>query len=88
MVPEFADKFLQGAVGGADADVVSDDIVGGDGDRCGLSIKHDSSGEGVLAPGGEGVLVEFVDSAGVIVVRAGGKGRPAGGIVDGGGGGA
>ena len=76
MVPEFADEFVESAVGGADADVVADDVVGGDGD--------DAPGERVFAPGGEGVLVEFVDTAGVIVVRAGGEGSPAGGVVDGG----
>ena len=80
MVPEGADEFIEGAVGGADADVVADHVVGGDAD--------DAPGDGVFAPGGEGVLVELLDAGGVVVVGAGGEGGPAGGVVDGGGNGA
>jgi hypothetical protein len=47
--------------------------------------KRDSLGEGVLAPGGEGVLVEVVDAGWVVVVWTACEGGPAGGIVDTGG---
>ena len=68
MVPECADEFVEGAIGRADADVVADDVVCGDSD--------DAPCQRVLAPGGEGVLVEFVDAGGVVVVRATSKRGP------------
>ena len=74
MVPECFDIFVQEAVGGADLDPVSDNVIGGDSD--------DAPGDRVLAPGFEGVLVDLVDLGGVVVVRTAGKGGPAGRVVD------
>jgi len=66
MVPEGVDEFVKNAVGAADLDVVADDVVGGDGD--------DAPGDGVLAPGCEGVGVDLLDLGGVVVLGATGEG--------------
>ena len=55
VVPECADEALQAAVGAGDLDAVADDVIGGDGD--------DAPGDGVLAPGGERVVVQLGDAA-------------------------
>ena len=60
VMPECADEALQAAVGAADADAVADDVIGGDGD--------DAPGDGVLAPGGERVVIQLAAPRRVVVV--------------------
>ena len=74
VIPEVTDETVKPLVPGAHGEAVAYNIVGDNG--------NDAPGNGVLAPGFEGVGVDLLDGAGVVVVFLGGEVAPSGGVVD------